>query len=188
MSILEEKALDLAAQIEQEQAKTRNMIYEWAEALLLALVIAVVISSCLFRVVTVSGNSMLQTLHSGDRLLMVSGFYHTVEKGDIVVVHRADEEPLIKRVIALEGETVDIDRDGNVYVNDVVLTEPYLSCTTPTFDFVGPYTVPAGQVFVMGDNRVDSWDSRSLGAVNEEEILGKAVFRILPFSKIGTVS
>ncbi len=181
--------LDLETQIRQEEMASRNAVYEWAEALLVALAIAAIVTSCLFRVVTVSGNSMRNTLQNGDTLLVVSGFYHQPQYGDIVVVNRNAEEPLIKRVIACEGDTVDIDPDsGVVYLNGEVLEEPYLQCETPVLDFEGPYTVPAGYVFVMGDNRGDSWDSRSIGAVSEEDVMGKAVFRMMPFSRVGTIS
>lgn len=181
--------LDLETQIRQEAEASRNTLYEWAEALLTALAIAAIITSCLFRVVTVSGASMRDTLQNGDMLLVVSGFYHQPQHGDIVVVSRNTNEPLIKRVIGCEGDTVDIDpENGVVYLNGEVLEESYIRCETPPLDFEGPYTVPAGHVFVMGDNRGDSWDSRSIGAVSEEDIMGKAVFRIMPFSQVGVIS
>ncbi len=181
--------LDLETQIKQEAEATRNTLYEWAEALLIALALAAIITSCFCRVVTVSGNSMLETLQNGDTLLLVSGFYHQPQHGDIVVVNRSAEEPLIKRVIGCEGDTVDIASDtGLVYLNGEVLEEPYLDCVTPVLNFEGPYTVPEGHVFVMGDNRGDSLDSRSIGAVSEEDIIGKAVFRIMPLSELGVIS
>lgn len=189
---MEEKQPDLAQQIKQEEAASRRSLYEWAEALILAMIIATLISACVCRVVGVDGSSMFSTLRHGDSLLMVNGFYSEPQYGDIVVVRRDDMEPLIKRVIALEGDTIAIDPETEmVYLNGELLDEPYLNGTTPTlYDFTGPYTVPEGAVFVMGDNRGDSHDSRDLeriGAVDEDDIMGKAIFRILPLPDFGGI-
>lgn len=188
----DDKALDLAQQIREEEAANRRSWYEWAEALVLAMVIATIISACVFRMVGVSGSSMEDTLQHGDSLLMVNGFYNEPQYGDIVVVRREDAEPLIKRVIALEGDTISIDPETEmVYLNGEILDEPYLQTTTPTlYGFTGPFTVPENSVFVMGDNRGDSHDSRDLdgiGAVHKDDIMGKAVFRMLPLSDFGKI-
>ncbi len=190
--MMEEKELDIAAQMKEEEAAFRRSWYEWAEALIMAMIIATIISACVCRVVAVSGSSMANTLHHRDSLLMVNAFYNEPQYGDIIVVRRDNAEPLIKRVIALEGDTVSIDPETEkVYLNGEVLEEPYLDTTTPPlYGFTGPYTVPKDSVFVMGDNRDDSHDSRDLdgiGAVHEDDILGKAVFRIMPFSKFGEI-
>lgn len=178
--------------IAEEEAATRRSWYEWAEALIVALVIATVISMCVCRVVGVNGNSMANTLHHGDSLLMINGFYSNPTYGDIVVVKRDNAEPLIKRVIALEGDTIFIDEETEkVYLNGELLDEPYLDVSTPSlYGFTGPYTVPADSMFVMGDNRKDSHDSRDLsaiGAIHEDDIMGKAVFRIWPLPDFGRV-
>lgn len=176
--------------IQEEQAATRRSWYEWAESLILAMVVVTIISSCFFRVVGVNGSSMADTLQHGDSLLMMNGFYREPAYGDIVVVQQKDAEPLIKRVIALEGDVISIDPDELVvYLNGEKLDEPYIRNMTPTlYGFTGPYTVPEDCVFVMGDNRADSHDSRDLdgiGAVHESEIMGKAFFRIWPPAGIG---
>lgn len=187
-----EEQNDLALLIKQEEEKERCSIYEWAEALIIALVVATLISACCFRLVGVSGNSMVDTLHNKDFLLLFNSFYGEPEYGDIIVIRRDDGEPLIKRVIAKEGDTVAIDPDEQVvYLNGEKLDEPYLNGPTPVlYGFTGPYTVPEDSVFVLGDNRADSHDSRDLdriGAVHEDDIMGKAVFRILPLQSFGSI-
>ena len=135
---------------------------------------------------------MESTLFSRDRVL-ISNLFYTPEQGDIVVFRKASykEEALIKRVIALEGQTVDIDfEEGLVYVDGVALNEPYVN--TPTnmqLDFEGEITVPEGCVFVLGDNRNKSNDSRDdrIGCIDERFILGRVVLRITPLSHFGTM-
>ena len=142
----------------------------------------------IFRVVVVNGPSMNQTLIDGDYVLLVNSMFVTEpEYGDIVVISKdsfKDGEPIIKRIIATEGQKVDIDfANGIVYVNDVALDEPYTN--TPTNEFEGvsfPLTVDEGCVFVLGDNRNISKDSRNpeIGLIDKREILGKAVFLFFP--------
>ena len=187
-----EETNDLALLIKQEEEKERRSVYEWAEAMIIALVVATLISACCFRLVGVSGNSMVSTLQHKDFLLLFNSFYDEPQYGDIVVVRREDGEPLIKRVIALEGDVVSIDPEEQVvYLNGEKLEEPYLDGPTPTlYGFTGPYTVPEDSVFVLGDNRADSHDSRDLdgiGAVHEDDIMGKAVFRIFPLQSFGNI-
>ena len=141
---------------------------------------------------------MYPTLHEGDQLLISSFGYDEPERGDIVVL-MADgfmDEPLVKRVIALGGDTVEIDgEEGVVYVNGEALYEPYINDLAGqamyTGDLTGAFTVPEGEVFVMGDNRNGSSDSRKLyeiGTIPYEKIVGKAIFRIFPFSRVGSLS
>ncbi len=159
----------------------------------------------LFRVVIVSGDSMYSTLWDGDWLLLISSvFYDDPQYGDIIVASKKsfnDGEPIVKRVIATEGQTVDIDfTSGTVFVDGVALQEDYIY--SPTDDPEGmkfPLTVDKGCIFVMGDNRGVSKDSRSpdIGLIDERQILGKAVFRLFPgtdggnaarqFSRIGVL-
>lgn len=148
-----------------------------------------------FRTVGVVGSSMYPTLHNTDRIILTA-CYDEPQNGDIVVTCQPSKSPeipdvLVKRIIATEGQTVDIDFEkGVVYVDGAALDEPYIN--EPTYDredFVEPVTVPEGYVFVMGDNRNASTDSRDnrVGMIREEYILGEALFRIAPFGqfKIG---
>lgn len=142
----------------------------------------------LFRIVIVSGSSMYSTLRDGDWLLLISStFYQDPEYGDIIVACKDsfnDGEAIIKRVIAIEGQTVDIDFDaGIVYVDGVALQEDYTY--TPTNYNEGtvfPLVVEEGCVFAMGDNRNDSIDSRypDIGMIDRREILGKAILLLFP--------
>lgn len=159
-----------------------------------------------FRVVVVNGPSMNDTLVHGDYLLILNNFFAGEPKqGDVVVIglqSYKQGEPLIKRVIATEGQWVDIDFDaGKVYVNGNLLDEPYTRTPTNLFEGVDfPLQVESGCVFVLGDNRNESKDSRSMeiGQIDKREVLGKAFFLFLPgkdpyttkteFSRIGVIS
>lgn len=174
----------------KKQSTTRAEVYEWMQCLILALIICVVVFTFVFRVVDVSGDSMNPTLANADKLI-VSDLFYSPKQGDIIIF-RKDEykaEALVKRVIATEGQTVEIDFDrGRVYVDGELLDEPYIA--EPTYnalDFKGAQTVPEGCVFVMGDNRNRSTDSRKteIGMVDERLIVGKVLFRIFPFDSIG---
>jgi signal peptidase I len=172
--------------------KDREWFYDMVDTMIVALVLVTVVCSCLFRLVGVSGQSMAYTLKNGDKLLMFHAFYNEPDYGDIVVIARDDGEPLIKRVIAKAGDTVEIkESDMKVYLNGEKLEEPYLSFDTPPlYGFTGPYTVPENCVFVLGDNRPESHDSRDLetiGAVHVDDILGKAFFRVAPLSSFGMI-
>lgn len=179
------------------------LLYIHDLAYLLATVIVVFL--LLFRVVVVSGSSMNKTLFNGDYLLLVSNiFYHEPELGDIIVASKdsfKDGAPIVKRVIATEGQTVHIDFDkGIVYIDGEPIEEPYIiGKTTMDEGMRFPLTVDEGCVFVLGDNRNDSKDSRDpeIGLIDEREIMGKVVFLFLPgkdragerdFGRIGVVS
>ncbi|MBQ4397050.1 MAG: signal peptidase I [Clostridia bacterium] len=180
---------------EEEQKSGGLMVelYEWLEAIAFALSIVVILFTFVFRVVSVSGPSMNPTLISGDRVILNSLFF-TPSNGDIVVITQPnshDNEPLIKRVIAVEGQTIALDPENDtVTVDGVVLNENYileedLKSAGNAYEY--PLTVPKGKVFVMGDNRNDSFDSRAdgLGMVDEDYIMGRAIFRIYPFERVG---
>ncbi|MDR0944512.1 MAG: signal peptidase I [Ruminococcus sp.] len=175
----------------QDQSFSREL-YEWFEAILTALMMVIVVMIFFLRPANVEGPSMENTLHENDRLIFTDiGF--TPEYGDIVIV---DSEGLgkfiVKRVIATEGQTVDIDfANATVAVDGVILDEKYISTVTAN-DEAGheyPVAVPPNSVFVMGDNRMHSTDSRSarVGFVNVDDIYGKVIFRFYPFSKMGVV-
>ena len=187
----------------KQLANKRNTLSYFRDFVILLAVILVVFL-LLGRIVVVSGPSMMNTLIDGDYLLVVGKpFYNTPQAGDIIVVSKDNYksgEPIIKRVIATEGQTVEI-RDNAVYVDGVQLNVPYISSQTNA-----PYgnqfscVVQKGCVFVMGDNRAVSKDSRSteIGQIDCREIVGKAVFLFLPgvddltrerdFSRIGGIS
>ncbi len=166
------------------------VIQEWLDALLLALTLVLLVLLLVVRTVRVDGISMEPTLHDGDQIIARSALY-TPQRGDIVVVdsYTSFGKPIVKRVIGLGGDTVDIDFEtGAVRVNGEVLDEPYISApTTTSYDVLFPVTVPEGYLFLMGDNRPRSNDSRStdIGFVDEKDILGKVIFRLLPLSDIG---
>ena len=160
-------------------------LFEFLESFAIAVVVVVLIFTLLFRIFIVSGPSMLSTLESGDRIV-VSNLFFTPKTGDIIVFSGQynDGEVLVKRVIATPGQTVDISRDGQVILDGEVLQEPYLDEGTRTElrDTKLPYTVKKGELFVMGDNREVSLDSRStrIGTADIRKVLGKALFRIFP--------
>ena len=176
-----------------DRLRKENKIFEWYDSLVFALVVIVLVFVFVCRIIVVSGSSMVPTLQGWDRVVVQSLLYQP-ERGDVVVVDSYIEygDPLVKRIIAMGGDTVDIDFDtGQVTVNGEVLDEPYISAPTQqSFDVEFPLTVPEGQVFLMGDNRPHSTDSRSsqVGFVDERSILGKVLFRIAPFNRLGKIS
>lgn len=178
----------MATSTQKKANSTLTACFEWVSLLICALVSVVIVFALLFRVVSVSGDSMDDTLHSGDRLILVTQLY-TLERGDIIVVTRPGEEPYIKRVIALAGDTIDIDDEsGRVLLNGEPLVENYvLDDYTPSLGFEGPYTVREGEVFAMGDNRRGSLDCRQLGAFSVDDIAGEAALRLFPFDGFGRI-
>lgn len=176
-------------------------IFDWIEVLVHAILAVVLCFSFLFRIATIDGDSMKNTLLNGERVI-ISNLFYEPKVGDIVVISRNKENsvfttnssntPIIKRIIALEGQTVDIDfAEGIVYVDGIALDEPYTRTpTNKSYDIDFPVTVDEGCVFVLGDNRNESLDSRSsqigeYGMIDTRYILGHAVYRILPFDKMG---
>ncbi len=178
---------------EKDASKKSKSVFDWFSSIMASFVIIFLIFTFAFRVVQVSGTSMLQTLKDGDWLI-VSNSGNSVEFGDIVVATPPTYEggPVIKRVIGVEGDEIYIDFvRGEVLVNGKVLDEPYIN--TPTnlrYDVKFPVTVPEDCVFLMGDNRNGSLDSRSstIGIVNEKYVLGRVIFRVFPLNKIDYIN
>ena len=178
----------------------KTELFDWFEIVITAIILLVFLFTFVFKVVEIRGRSMMNTLQHGEKII-ISNIAYTPEFGDIVVISRnmhnavngeVSDEPIIKRVIATEGQVVDIDFDnGIVYVDGNRLTETYTR--TPTnlrWDIKFPVVVESGCVFVLGDNRNDSIDSRSSqigndGMIDTRYILGKALFRVFPFDSFG---
>jgi len=188
---------------EKKEKKQREEKLNWKQNLvlymhdLLYMVVTIfVVFLLVFRVIVVSGSSMYDTLIDGDYLLLVSNlFYRQPQSQDIIVVSKEsfdDGAPIIKRVIATEGQTVDIDfNEGIVYVDGVALEEAYTYTPTNVQEgMIFPLTVEENCVFAMGDNRNRSRDSRdpAIGQIDRREVLGKAFFMMLPGTSHGNQS
>ena len=163
----------------------RGETFDWVQSLVAALLICVLMFTFVVRVINVNGTSMRDTLHNNDKIL-ISNLFYRPKQGDVVVLRKEafSDEPIVKRIIALEGQTVNIDfTAGVVYVDGEALDEPYtLTPTTRRIDFEEEVTVPEGCMFVMGDNRNGSTDSRDdrIGFVDTRLILGRAFFLLIP--------
>ena len=169
--------------------------YEWVQALVCSVLVVVLVFTFCIRLIGVDGHSMVPTLQDGDRLLVTTSLLSGEYKyGDIVIIQKgafAGGEPIVKRVIATGGQTVDIDFEtGAVYVDGALLEEDYINELTFVEEGTEfPLTVPEGSIFVMGDNRNHSSDSRdvTLGTVDTRYLLGKAEFICFPFSDFGRI-
>jgi len=187
-------------------------LYDWIEIFVITVSAILLIFTFFIRIAFVDGESMLDTLHHKETLA-VSNLFYTPKRGDIVVFQAPDspiEGGVVKRVIATEGQTVDIDFENwKVYVDGKALDEPYIkpmmeqwfaehqANTSYTDNWMSgwvmelryPITVPEGHIFVMGDNRNNSRDSRdiSVGCIDERYVFGKVLFRVTPFDKFGAI-
>lgn len=188
----------------EKKINWKKEIRDWVLSILIAVVVALFIKEYVFTLVKVVGPSMENTLHNNDRLY-VNRLMYTPEKGDIIIFEPETdpEHPYVKRVIATEGDAVYIDfNEGYVYLNGEKLKEDYAKELTLTsnFDYIknlqlkgeysmeSPIVIQPGYVFVLGDNRNHSVDSRELGPVSVDSILGGAVFRFWPFDNIGMLN
>lgn len=184
----------------KKASRAAGSIYEWLDVVIASVIAVVVIFTFVFRIAAIDGDSMKNTLFDKERVI-ISDLFYTPKQGDIVVISRNTDnsaiendaqKPIIKRVIATAGQTVDIDfAAGTVTVDGKVLQESYIrEATHRQFDIEFPVRVPENCIFVMGDNRNESLDSRSSqigenGMINTKYVLGHAVFRIYPFNRVG---
>ena len=205
----ETEAVEAEEAVEEESKRAVEEIFDWVEIFSGAFLTVILLFTFIFRLVTVQGPSMELTLHGGnpsyigaeskDRLLM-SNLFYTPKQGDIVVIQVPNPKydmPIIKRVIATEGQTVDIDFDNwIIYVDGEALDEPYVNREANVRMEMGdiiyemlPITVEEGKIFVMGDNRNHSSDSRSssIGQVDVRNVVGRALLRVFPINKFGVV-
>ena len=189
----------------KKQRESGKDFYEWVQALVCSVLAVVVLFTFVIRMIGVDGHSMVPTLQDRDRLLVLNSMlYDDYKYGDIVILRKSSflTEPIVKRVIATEGQTVDIDfSTGSVYVDGGLLKEDYINELTFTEEGTKfPLTVPEGSIFVMGDNRNHSNDSRDsrLGTVDSRYVIGKAVVLAFPgpdivmgkrdYSRIGVIA
>lgn len=188
----EKKSKKIKEQVPPE-VQARREAYDWIQSLISALLICVLVFVFVLRIMDVNGTSMVPTLRNGDKVL-VSDLFYEPERGDIVVFKKDsydDNKALVKRVIAVEGDVVNIDFErGIVYVNGEAVEEDYIDVLTTTkIDFIGPQTVPENCLFVMGDNRNASTDSRDkrIGMVDKRLVIGKVLMVVYPFEYFGSV-
>ncbi len=184
---------DTSCEIESEVKKKYDIkkeIEDWIVSIAIAVVVALVIRNYVFTLVKVDGPSMNPTLTHGD-LLYTNRFMYEPEQGDIVIFRppHSPETPYVKRVIAVAGQSVTINAqehsvivDGRILAEDYI-KEPLLSAGIMQY----PVKVPEGYIFVLGDNRNNSTDSRTIGLIPVENVIGKATFRILPVSQMGSL-
>lgn len=172
-----------------EKSKKSGNAFSWVLCIVIAVAAAFLIRTFVFEPIQVDGDSMQPTLHSHQSLAVekVSRYFSLPERQQVVIVHYpndTDDKAYVKRVIGLPGETIEI-KDSTVYINGTPLEENYIS-QTPYRDMEA-VTVPEGCVFVMGDNRANSKDSRAVGCIAHSEIVGNAMFIIWPFDEIGEI-
>lgn len=177
--------------IKEEKLVTKSrIVWGWIFSILAAIIIALLVRSFLFEIIMVDGDSMVPTLQNDEKLAVekVSRYFGLPERGDIIIVHYPNMEgTYVKRVMGLPGDTIEI-KDSTVYVNGQPLTESYINNTEPYMDMEA-VTVPEDTVFVMGDNRAHSLDSRTnyIGPIATDQIVGHAMSVIWPLDKIHSV-
>lgn len=159
-------------------------VYDWVGSIIIAVVSVVILLTFCFRLIVVDGTSMESTLINTDKVIVTNLFY-TPNNGDIVVISHGEEynKPIVKRVIATEGQTLEINYDTNeIFVDGKLLNEPYIQGETVDGNLEPPEVIPEGKVYVLGDNRPVSLDSRyhQVGLIDVDDIIGKAQLVIIP--------
>lgn len=181
-------------------ARKKNELIEWIKTLVIAVILAVVIRTFFFAPIVVDGKSMIPTLHDQNRMIVnkIATRIGDIHRFDIIVFHATEDKDYIKRVIGLPGDHIEYKND-TLYINGKAYDEPYLDkykrnlvdgpLTEPfkLEDIIGQPTVPEGELFVMGDNRRFSKDSRHIGTIPIEEVMGKTSFVFWPLSDFGIV-
>ncbi len=172
---------------ERHRRSYRSTLLSTISALVIVAAVAVLVSMLALPVLQVVGESMTPSIYQGEIIIAPKGT--AFQKGDIIAFY-FNNKILVKRVIANAGEWVNIDEDGNVFINDVPLEEPYL--TEKAFgdcNIALPYQVPDGKIFVMGDHRATSSDSRNtaVGCVAQEQVVGRVMFRVWPLNRFGLI-
>ncbi len=167
-----------------------NAAFDFIKTIVFVMAVVALLFTYFIRDVNVVGSSMYDTLHAGDKVILTT-FNYTPKSGDIVAINTENliEKRIIKRVIATEGQLIDIDyKTGDVYVDGIIISEDYLYSATnkPDDAFALPCVVPENHIFVMGDNRLISFDSRDtgIGLVSCDDIIGKAQFVFYPFDRV----
>jgi len=179
--------LERELQRDRHRRNYRSTLVSTISALVIVAAIAVLVSMLALPVLQVVGESMTPSLFEGNIVVAPKG--SAFQKGDVIAFYY-NNKILVKRVIANAGEWVNIDEDGNVFINDVPLDEPYIAeKALGECNIELPYQVPDGKIFVMGDHRATSSDSRNtaVGCVSQEQVVGRVVLRIWPFDQFGFV-
>ena len=188
---------EAGAPITDHHVSWKRVLAEWAIVIVGAFAVFWLINSLWIQAFKIPSESMVPTLEIGDRVLVnkLSYDFHDLNRGDVIVFKRPpnavknnadDPDDLIKRVIGLPGERV-VARDGHVYINDRQLIEPYLPSGTITDNLDTAVTVPPGKVFVMGDNRANSADSRFIGPIDSDLVIGRAFATVWPLNRMGSL-
>lgn len=173
---------------EKYKSKYNKLLKSTIYALIIVIAISVLVATLLFPVLQIYGKSMAPTLIENDIVVSVKKL--TFEKGDIIAFYY-NNRILVKRVIGTSSDWVNIDEEGNVFVNDKLLDEPYIEKKAyGEVDIKFPYQVPEGSYFVLGDDREASVDSRSsvIGSIKQEEIIGKIIFNVWPLKRFGIIN
>lgn len=187
---MEHEVTPVVNKTEYKPSRALTTTFEWMSAAIVALVMIVFVFAVICRTVNVDGQSMEPNFHHGDRLI-ISNFAYTPEYGDVVIIRRENNTPLIKRVIGLPGDVIQIDNDkGVVLRNNQELMESYIESgiTRQNYNASGmslPVTVPEHCIYVLGDNRENSTDSRREGCYSMNQLVGRVLFRLGPnFGKV----